>query len=73
VDDRDFTFQVDFPKFISSVSCDVSGDIAAGTGTIVFKGRELSFTGACNTNDKTMTIITNYSAYSGEVLINAVS
>lgn len=71
--ESDYSFQVDFPSFINSITCDINGDVSSGTGTLVFTGRDLSFSGACNSNDKIMRIGTNYSSFTGEVKINSVS
>lgn len=72
-DERDFTFEVDFPEFISRLNCDVTWDISSGTWIVEFRGRAVSFTWACGITDKILTIDTNFSAYSWSLEINAVS
>lgn len=72
-DDSDFNFQVETPSFINSINCDVSWDVISGSWVLVFRWRDLTFSWACDINDKIMRIGTNYSAFTWEIIINAVS
>lgn len=72
-DDQDSNYTVDFPEYISSISCDTSLDVSSGTGIILYTGSELSLSGSCSINDKYMTIETWYGSYTWSLNINSIS
>ncbi len=72
-DSDQYTFQVDFPGYIWSISCNNTWDISSWTWSVVFRWSDVSFSGSCDESDKIMTLESNYSAYTWEVIINAIS
>lgn len=71
--DQDLSFSMAFPKSIWNVNCNDSGDIWTATWIIQFEGRNVSYSWACSSTDKTMIIYTDYAWYTWSVIVNAVS